>query len=282
VAFAKVPNEWWTALWAAAVSLEAQAVAMVQQAYSQSVAFVQSLTWPIVLAGLRSAALRAGLWVWSSWLHMAVAGLLAALWCVWLYVRLSGDYIWRRMAIYYYAGRVLAAYGLTRKWIQWRAIPKPQASALYEALHVRYAPFVYGAMVRLRGFWLKTGQFMSSRADVVPDAWLAHLSKLQDAVPPAPWEEVRSTIEAELGGPVDSLFASFEHIPIAAASIAQVHRATLPNGRRVAVKVKHKHIAEILPQDLKHLRKIVGWVMGQCAAPLCLCACVLYPVGLHG
>jgi aarF domain-containing kinase len=78
--------------------------------------------------------------------------------------------------------------------------------------------------------------------------------------PASAFDEVKVTIEKALGKPLDALFAVFEETPIASASIAQVHRATLPDGRRVVVKVQHSTISAILPQDLQHLRKVVGWI----------------------
>jgi ubiquinone biosynthesis protein len=86
--------------------------------------------------------------------------------------------------------------------------------------------------------FVKFGQLLSTRPDVLPPDIIAELRGLQDDVRPFPFEEARATIEAELELSVERLFLEFDETPIAAASIGQVHRATLPNGRRVVVKVQ--------------------------------------------
>src|SRR5436190_21920480 len=82
--------------------------------------------------------------------------------------------------------------------------------------------------------FIKFGQLLSTRPDVVPPDIIAELRSLQDDVRPFAYEEVERTIREELGHPVERLFTEFDREPLAAVSIGQVHRATLPNGRRVA------------------------------------------------
>lgn len=98
--------------------------------------------------------------------------------------------------------------------------------------------------------YVKMGQIVSSQASVIPDEWEAELEKLQSDVPPFPDAEVREIIIAELGAPPEELFATFEPRPFAAASTAQVHRATLPDGQQVAVKVQRPHIQNQMKADL--------------------------------
>jgi predicted unusual protein kinase regulating ubiquinone biosynthesis (AarF/ABC1/UbiB family) len=89
------------------------------------------------------------------------------------------------------------------------------------------------------------------------------LSRLQDAVPPHPFEEVRERVESELGAPLEQLFLSFEPTPVASASLAQVHRATLRDGRVVAVKVQYPGIDALVHSDLANLDTLfraVGFV----------------------
>src|SRR4051812_20971089 len=86
--------------------------------------------------------------------------------------------------------------------------------------------------------FVKFGQLLSTRPDVVPPDIIAELRGLQDDVRPVTFAAVREVVEGELGLELEKLFIDFEHEPIAAASIGQVHRATLPNGARVAVKVQ--------------------------------------------
>src|SRR5689334_22586996 len=86
--------------------------------------------------------------------------------------------------------------------------------------------------------FVKFGQLLSTRPDIVPPDIIQELQALQDDVRPFPYEEVERTIREELELSVEQLFTEFEETPVAAASIGQVHRATLPNGHRVAVKVQ--------------------------------------------
>jgi ubiquinone biosynthesis protein len=106
--------------------------------------------------------------------------------------------------------------------------------------------------------FVKAGQYLSTRADVLPAEYLTELAKLQDQVPPFPAEEARRIIEQDLGRPIAKLFARFDGHPLAAASIAQVHAATLPNGRKVVVKVQRPDIRGVVSADLE--------IMGRLAA----------------
>ena len=120
-----------------------------------------------------------------------------------------------------------------------------------EALDLRAAERAYTLCVELRGGVLKLGQFLSSRVDLLPAAWVTSLSRLQDRVPAIPWESVRARIEEELGAPVETLFSSVDAEPIAAASLAQVHAATLEDGTRVVVKVQVPGVEQSVHADLE-------------------------------
>ncbi len=110
---------------------------------------------------------------------------------------------------------------------------------------------------RLKGAYVKAGQFASVRHDLVPAATAEALVALQDRVPPLPFETIRRVVESELGAPLATLFPEFEPTPLGAASIAQVHRALLPDGREVAVKVQYPWVRASLAADLRMLRRIV-------------------------
>src|SRR5512141_2415987 len=98
--------------------------------------------------------------------------------------------------------------------------------------------------------FVKFGQLLSTRPDVLPPDIIAELRGLQDDVRPFPFEDVERVIEEDLDLTVDRLFLEFEERPVAAASIGQVHRATLPNGRKVAVKVQRPGAPRQIEADL--------------------------------
>ncbi|HEV8180568.1 MAG TPA: AarF/ABC1/UbiB kinase family protein [Gaiellaceae bacterium] len=98
--------------------------------------------------------------------------------------------------------------------------------------------------------FVKFGQLLSTRPDVVPPDIVVELRGLQDDVRPFPFEQAERVIEEELGNTLERLFLEFDPVPVAAASIGQVHRATLPNGRRVAVKVQRPGAPEKIEADL--------------------------------
>lgn len=110
------------------------------------------------------------------------------------------------------------------------------------------------------GAFVKLGQLMSTREDVLPDEFVAALSQLQNSVQPAPWDEVQALLEREFGGPIESVFSSFDREPIAAASIGQVHRATLKSGLAVAVKVQRPGIVPEVKRDIDIALRVMGFV----------------------
>ncbi len=103
--------------------------------------------------------------------------------------------------------------------------------------------------------YVKMGQIVSSQASVIPAEWEDELEKLQSDVPPFPADQVREILEQELGAPPEQLFASFETEPLAAASTAQVHRATLFSGDQVVVKVQRPGIQAQMKADLGIMKR---------------------------
>ena len=108
--------------------------------------------------------------------------------------------------------------------------------------------------------FIKFGQALSTRPDILPTNVSVELCKLQDQVPPCSLEHVITTIESSLGKKIPDLFASFIETPLASASIAQVHAATLHDGRSVVVKVLRPNIREALEKDLRILHTLARWV----------------------
>jgi ubiquinone biosynthesis protein len=131
------------------------------------------------------------------------------------------------------------------------------------------------ALEELGPVFVKFGQFLAERPDIISPDWVAELSRLRDDVAPLPFEVVQATVETELGRPLGELFASFDPEPVAAASIAQVHRAALADGREVAVKVQRPDTETTLAADLAILHHLASLASGR-AVP----EDVLDPVGL--
>ncbi|ORY44161.1 hypothetical protein BCR33DRAFT_785387 [Rhizoclosmatium globosum] len=128
----------------------------------------------------------------------------------------------------------------------------------YKVAKVRLALSKHTDEEEDEGLWVKVGQYMSTRSDVLPEGITEALSVLQDAVPAKPIGETLDTIKTSIGDP-QQLFASFDMEALATASIAQVHRAKLKDGQDVVVKVQHKNIASKILRDLSDFETLVWW-----------------------
>ena len=114
------------------------------------------------------------------------------------------------------------------------------------------------ALEELGGVFVKFGQVLALRRDLLPSEYVEELERLHDRLPPEPFETVRDTVVASLGQPLDQAFPSFDEEPLAAASIAQVHKAALPDGRAVVVKVRRSGLAERIADDIAALAYIAA------------------------
>jgi predicted unusual protein kinase regulating ubiquinone biosynthesis (AarF/ABC1/UbiB family) len=122
--------------------------------------------------------------------------------------------------------------------------------------HIRMAQMIRERMVKERGILIKIGQFFSSRVDILPEEYTDELSKLQDQVPPSPFSDIVRRLTEELG-PMDEIFSDFNEIPIASASLGQVHRACLRDGDCIVVKVQYPGIDEVIAADMRALKYII-------------------------
>ncbi|OIW03049.1 hypothetical protein TanjilG_20977 [Lupinus angustifolius] len=164
----------------------------------------------------------------------------------------------RRVRVFTMALVIYFDYKAVQQREKWTS--KSGHAALWEKAHERNAKRVLNLILEMEGLWVKLGQYMSTRADVLPLAYTRLLKLLQDSLPPRPLEEVYGTIQKELGKSMDEIFSDFVNEPLATASIAQVHRATLLNGKEVVVKVQHDGIKAVILEDLKNAKSIVDWI----------------------
>ena len=115
-------------------------------------------------------------------------------------------------------------------------------------------------LVELGPAYIKLGQVLSTRPDLLPDIYVHELEKLQDDVDPLAYDTVVETVESELGGRLSKLFASFDEQPLGTASLGQVHAAELRNGRSVVVKVQRPGIRSQLADDVEFFRELAGFL----------------------
>ena len=175
----------------------------------------------------------------------------------------------RQFKFMYVAICILLGYKIARR--QTIGMNQEEKDAFYLYVNRRFALLSYLCMAQLGGMFMKAGQYMGARSDVTPPVFVEALSKLQDQVPSREFSKVKSQVCKALGSKVkfEDVFKDFETEPIAAASIAQVHKARLKNGRNnkqlnevVAVKVQHVGIEPVMRADLQALdwvTRLIAW-----------------------
>lgn len=150
---------------------------------------------------------------------------------------------------------VFGSYGL--EWVLAYVLPAAMVRARFERAHRRNARRLARGFSELRGVFIKMGQVLSVMGTFLPAAYGEELEQLQDRVPPRPFPEIRGRLVEAFGADALALFATFEEQPIAAASLAQVHRATARDGRRLAVKVLYPGVERLIQRDLAVLRSLL-------------------------
>lgn len=144
----------------------------------------------------------------------------------------------------------------------WQSLKRPFQSserreqALLET-HLRNAKRLVERSTELRGAFMKLTQLLSMRDDLLPGEALKVLSVVQSSVPPMSYDAIRERVHEELGAAPEALFASFEPEAFAAASLGQVHRATLKSGERAVVKVQYPGVEDTVDQDLRNVRALL-------------------------
>ncbi|WP_052380453.1 ABC1 kinase family protein [Paenibacillus camerounensis] len=133
-------------------------------------------------------------------------------------------------------------------------IPRRRLEAKTKAVYRKQATYFTKTAMDMGGLIIKLGQHVSAQADILPKEILDELSKLQDSVDPVDFSEIKLKVEHELSAPVNEIFAEFNTTPIAAASLGQVHRATLRTGEHVAVKVMRPGVEDIIEIDSKSIQ----------------------------
>ena len=142
-----------------------------------------------------------------------------------------------------------------RKWTYTGGYSQEKATARRQ----KQAVWIKESLLELGPTFIKAGQLFSTRADLFPSEYVTELSKLQDRVPAFPYEQAEEIIEQEFGRPVAKLFKKFEPIPLAAASLGQVHKATLYNGEEVVVKIQRPGLKKLFTIDLSILKQIARY-----------------------
>jgi predicted unusual protein kinase regulating ubiquinone biosynthesis (AarF/ABC1/UbiB family) len=168
--------------------------------------------------------------------------------------RVSRRWLPRALVLATVAADLYTSYALQAELGRW--CPSLADPDDLERQHRRGAARVLSSAVALGGTLIKAGQFASARPDLVHATYAKALSRLQDRVPAQPWSTIETVLGQELGRPPTEVFASIEPRPVAAASLAQVHRARLVDGRQVAVKVQYPDLPGLIAADLVTLDNI--------------------------
>jgi len=164
----------------------------------------------------------------------------------------------RFLRIWATTARVIASY----LWLRVRRplMRRARYAAAVERTHRESARRIHRAILDAGGLFIKVGQLISILTNVLPPEFRGELEGLQDRLPPRPFDEIAARIRAELGQEPSALFRELDTVPVATASLAQVHVAVLPDGRRVAVKAQRADIERVAREDLDTIRRLLAVV----------------------
>ncbi|WP_102271999.1 ABC1 kinase family protein [Cytobacillus massiliigabonensis] len=156
----------------------------------------------------------------------------------------------------YRMGKVLSLFFVIFVQIYWyKMIKKPDAE--WEKLWGKIGKRVRRTLFELEGLLIKIGQIISTRADLLPKAFISEIEDLTDKVPPSKWSEIQEILETEWGSQISEKLHSIQKEAIASASIGEVYKGTLLNGTKVAIKVQRPHIQSIVQTDFRTLRVVI-------------------------
>ncbi|HIG72413.1 MAG TPA: AarF/ABC1/UbiB kinase family protein [Myxococcales bacterium] len=161
----------------------------------------------------------------------------------------------RTIKVSWTAGIIYSSYKIPSVMRQLTGRPPLKDDEL-SSRHEKTALRILDLALDMRGVMIKMCQAMATRSDVFPPEFITHLEQCHDAVPAKSFGVIRKIVEREFGKPMDALFSEFAEEPIASASLAQVHRARLQDGREVAVKVQYPDIEDIIRTDLANMRRV--------------------------
>jgi aarF domain-containing kinase len=178
-------------------------------------------------------------------------------------VHFRGLRFWSRAVVIYFSYKKAQAYCTFALPVVVPATERETVErSLWQRVHALNSDRMLDLCLKLRGFYLKSGQFLGTRHDFMPKVYLQKLGLLHDAVPPMPADQVRRVVEAELGGPIEDVLTGFNIThPVGSASISQVHVGYLKEtGEKVAVKVQYPGAESVMLGDLGNLKVLAGFL----------------------
>ncbi len=164
----------------------------------------------------------------------------------------------RALRVYALMALLLAAHFWTK--LRLRLAARRNRERIQDEAYRRISRRIRLAATRLQGLYIKVGQLLSILANALPETFRSELEQLQDSVPPHRFDDIRQRLVQELPIPLEEHFEHIDETPIAAASIAQVHRAVTKDGRQVVLKVQYPEIDRLVRTDLRTIRRIFGWL----------------------